>query len=197
MDQHMFLRAEPWAAGALALLVAAGCVFDAETGTGGAGGAGGDTGSGFLGGTDAQVCGAACDMLIGCGVELDQLGCKESCLDPASTGLVACFRQVTAACDPLASCVLAAVCGPGGVPSGSSSCEGGQGCFLSCAGSSDVNCGCACMAPVAPVDAAAIYAVTVCASVHCNFECAVNGGDPGSCQSCIALDCEAADLQCQ
>lgn len=194
MHQRILRGAAPWTLTALALMAAAGCVqLDPGAGTGG-GGAGG--GGGALDGTDAEVCAAACDTLIGCGVELDLDGCKASCLDPAGASLVACFRQSTAACDPLSACVLSTLCGPGGVPSGSASCETGQGCLVSCAGYPNPGCGCACMGQVTSAAAASIYALAVCASVHCSFECGANGGDPGSCQSCMANQCEAADLQC-
>lgn len=189
-------KAPPWSAAVMAVIAATGCV-QLDPGGGGGSGAGGSGGSGgVLEGTDAQVCGAACDTLIGCGVELDQAGCKESCLDPASANLVACFRSVTADCSPLSSCVLAALCGSGGVPSGSASCEAGQACLESCAGVPDPNCGCLCMGQVSSGQAGPVYAVAVCASVHCSFECGANG-DPGSCQSCIANECDGADLQCQ
>ncbi len=192
MNQHQIRRADPWSAAALAVMMAAGCVqLDPGTGTGG-GGAGGT--GGVLEGTDAQVCGAGCDTIIGCGIELDQTGCKESCI--ASAGLVACFRQVTATCNDLSACVLNALCS-GSIPSGSSACEAGQSCLISCAGNADPGCGCACMPQVTSAQTAAVYAIAVCASVHCSFECAPNGGDPGSCQSCLASECETADLQCQ
>jgi hypothetical protein len=200
MDARAHRRPEPWIASTLALIATAGCL-QLDPGTSGGGGSGGTggtgSGTGVLDGTDAEVCGAACDTLIGCGVELDLDGCKASCLDPSGTGLVACFRQVPAACNPLSSCVLSTLCGSGGVPAGSASCESGQSCLASCAGSPDGNCGCSCIGQVSSDQAAAIYAVAVCASVHCSFECGASGGDPGSCQGCLANVCETADLQCQ
>lgn len=184
----------PWFLTTLAVLATAGCVFDpGATGTGG-GGAGGD--AGVLEGTDAQVCGAACGTLIDCGVELDQDGCKSSCLDGGSPNLVSCFRQVTATCDPLASCVLGTLCGSTGIPSGSDTCATGASCLIGCAGNPDSSCGCVCMGQVNADDASAIYAVAVCASVHCNFECGASG-DTSSCQSCLNAECNSTGASCK
>lgn len=188
--------APPWIPTVLAVLAAAGCVLDPGAGAGGGGGGGAGGGGGVLEGTDAQVCGAACGELIDCGAELDQDGCKSSCLSSANGSLPACFRQVTAACDPLARCVLGELCGPGGVPSGSDACAAGASCLIGCAGVADTTCGCACMGGVRADDAAAIYAVAVCASVHCDFECGAFG-DTASCQSCLNGQCASAGAGCK
>lgn len=174
---------------AFAALAIAGC-WRVDPGTSGGGGSGGDV----LQGTDDEVCGGGCSTLIDCGIELDQAGCKDSCINAVTKSLVGCFRQVTATCDNLSSCVLSEVCS-GNVPSGSASCETGQSCLISCAGNPDPGCGCTCIPQVSPDQSAAIYALAVCANVHCSLECGTSG-DPGSCQSCMANECETDDLGC-
>jgi len=183
----------------VALLVAAGCVPpETDTGAGGSGGAGsGGAGSGGgtttgLSGTDAQVCGTACQTLIACGAELQQDGCKESCVNPASSGLVNCLRQVTTACNELALCVWGTVCGP---PGGGASCGEGQNCLISCAGNPAPGCGCSCVVQVDASLAINLYNLATCASARCSAECATTG-DPASCQGCMANECATADGQC-
>ncbi len=177
---------------ALAAALVIGC-WPVESGTGG-GGAGGSTAAGPLTGTDIQVCGGACDKLISCGVELNLDDCKASCIDPGSAALITCFRGVDAACNPLASCVWAAICGA--APSGSASCSAARDCALNCAGAASTTCGCSCAAQAASGVSVNYYAVAVCSNVHCGYECGVNG-DPGSCQGCLASQCEAASSNCQ
>ncbi len=177
---------------ALAAVLVIGC-WPVETGTGG-GGAGGSTTVGPLTGTDIEVCAGACSKLIGCGAELSLDDCKASCIDPGSAALINCFRSVDAACNPLASCVWVALCGA--APSGSASCAAARDCALGCAGTASTACGCSCAAQAGPGVAINYYAVAVCSNVHCSYECGVNG-DPGSCQGCLASQCETASNNCQ
>ncbi|MEZ4311901.1 MAG: hypothetical protein R3F14_28050 [Polyangiaceae bacterium] len=157
-------------------LLTAGCYRPDTGGTGGTGGEGGSTGDDPLTGTDAQVCGAACSKLTVCGAELDQAGCKSDCVSNAT--FINCFRQVESSCDFLAACVWGVVCGTGGIPNGSASCGEGQSCLISCSGNPSTSCGCACAGAVAQGSAMELYALAVCASVHCNYECSATTGDP-------------------
>lgn len=173
--------------------IVVGCVPVDPTASGGAGGEGGGATT-TLEGTDAQVCGAACQSLLGCGADLDQTGCKTDCLDPANANLVTCFRNVDATCDSLATCVWRALCA-GTSPSGSGTCEAGQQCAVTCGGSPDLYCLCGCEGQLASNVSSEFYVLVTCLSVHCNIECGT-GGDPVSCDSCIAGECSAADAQC-
>lgn len=192
---HRFSGGEARAFGGavLAALLVIGC-WHVDTGTGGSGGTGGSTSDAPLSGTDIQVCAGACQKLIDCGVELDLDGCKQSCIDPASAALITCLRGVNASCNPLASCVWAAICGA--APSGSASCSAVGQCGVNCAGSPSTACGCSCAAQASSGVSVNYYAVAVCSSVHCSFECG-SSGDPGSCQSCIANQCGTAAGNCQ
>lgn len=158
------------------------------------GGAGGEGATTTIDGTDLQVCGAACQTLIGCGADLDQTGCKDDCLSLENAPLVSCFRSTTATCDGLSSCVWSALCS-GATPTGSASCEAGQQCFVNCGGNPDPLCPCACQAQVSSNQAADVYALYVCIYSNCKHECG-QIGDPVSCDSCITGECSPEDAQC-
>lgn len=202
MRHQVFLERRAIGAALIAAWIAAGCVVPTSTsgggsGGGGEGGASGEGGGAGFQGTDAEVCDKACGAMIECGVELDLSGCKLSCTDPAGPPLVACLRQSTVSCDPIAQCFWGAVCGAQGVPAGSASCVAVEECAINCAGSNDsAVCGCLCAGQAAPGAAAAFYAVTVCSVLHCNGECG-ELGDPGYCQGCLANACVNSYSQCK
>jgi hypothetical protein len=160
----------------------------------GAGGAGGGATTGTLEGTDLQVCGDACQTLVGCGAQLDQTGCKADCTDPSNAGLVSCFRGVAPSCDPLASCVWSALCS-GVAPNGSQACAAGASCAVSCGGNPDPYCLCGCAGQVRPDQSGDFYVLITCLSVRCSIECG-QSGDAVSCDDCLTGECSAAAAQC-
>jgi hypothetical protein len=194
-------EARVFGAAAAAVYLAIGCVPPGTTtgagGEGGAGGAVGSTTTSVLEGTDAQVCALGCQKLIECGAELDLDGCKQSCTSLGGGQVVSCFRGATLDCNPLASCALGAVCGSGGTPSGTASCGQAATCAVNCAGQQSGTCGCSCSGQAAPTVASDFYGVTTCSALHCSNECAAVGGDPSSCQTCLATSCAKAASHCK
>jgi hypothetical protein len=169
-----------------------GCVYDPGA-LGEVGGSGGGTDTPTnLAGTDLQVCGDACATLAGCGASLDQNQCKIDCAN--NPGVVTCFRSVTPACDPLASCVWSAVCN-GATPSGSQACGAGESCAIGCSDDNNPLCLCGCASQLRPDASAKFYALVTCLNMRCNPDCGL-GGDMVSCDDCLASQCAPATAQC-